>query len=147
MKIAFYKAFQPKATLLDVAIATATFGKYSHCELVFENNNPTWSFCFSISPRDKVARFKHIVLYSEQWEILELKNHTLKQDKILTEASKLLGCKYDYAGALFSAIPNSHIEKQNKFFCSEVCGFLLGLEKSYKYSPNELYKLIKRGAL
>jgi len=136
MKVAFYKAFTKKSTLLDKVIGLFTYGKYSHCELVFSSG-----LSFSISPRDNQARFKVINFDDTQWDFIELK--LCNEQGIAQKASKLIGKKYDYVGALFSAIPGAHIQKENKLFCSETVAYLIGLEDPHLYSPNDLYRKLK----
>ena len=143
MRLVFYKAFQPKATLVDNAIATFTFGRYSHVELLFPNNE-----CFSISARDKVGRFKHIKLNEEQWDIFTLTEH-FNPELMRHYAKEYVGYKYDYIGALFSISPIC-VQKNKRIFCSEVVTNLLNRFKAgkflgdgCKYSPTELLRATK----
>lgn len=142
MELAFYKAFQPKATITDNIIALASFGKYSHVEIVFPDE------CFSVSARDKVGRFKKIDVNSGSWDILEL-HPDIPCEDLRENASKYLGYKYDYLGALFSITPLC-IQRDDKIFCSEVVTNLLNKYPVYnlgdgcKYSPSELYSQIQR---
>jgi len=143
MKVAFYKAFQPKATFLDKIIAIFSFGRYSHVELVFPNGD-----CFSISPRDNGGRFKKISLNEEQWEIIEL-DSVVDARMLRARAKKFVGFKYDYIGAIFSIMPFC-IQKNKRIFCSEVVANLLrnspvfsNLRDGCIYSPSELYRELK----
>jgi hypothetical protein len=144
MKIAFYKAFQGKATKLDKAIAILTVGKYSHVELVFSDG-----LCFSVSPRDKGTRFKKINLDNGAWEVIDIPMLDKTEGVIRSISESLVGCKYDYIGALFSISPVC-IQKDKRYFCSELAANLLhqciyyqSLNDGCKYSPNKLYKEIK----
>jgi len=144
MKVAFYKAFQPKATFLDKIIAIFSFGRYSHVELVFPNGD-----CFSISPRDKKGRFKKISLNEEQWDIIEL-DGAIDARLLRRKAKTFLDYKYDYIGAIFSIMPFC-IQKNKRIFCSEVVANLLkkspiysGLRDGCIYSPSELYEELNR---
>jgi len=145
MKIAFYKAFQKKATMLDNLIAVFTFGRYSHVELYFSNGES-----FSISPREGESRFKVIDYTPEAWDILDLKLTEDEEKKLYAIAkNEYLGFKYDYIGAVFSASPVC-IQKDERLFCSEVATNIIRRNRRYyflrdgcRYSPNELYKKIK----
>ena len=146
MKIAFYKAFQPKATFLDKVIAIFSFGWYSHVELICEDE-----LCYSISARDKKVRFKEITLNSEQWEILNLNLEEPEIKEIREKAKRYTGLKYDYIGAIFSIFPFC-IQKRNRMFCSELTANLLrntveyhDLKPGCRYSPSGLYNRIKDG--
>jgi len=143
MKLAFYKAFQNNATALDIAIAIASGGKYSHVELVFSNEES-----FSISPRDKVGRFKDIVFHPDRWDFIELNIEAGVELVIREEANKLLGLSYDYIGALTSVLPIC-IQENDKIFCSEAVANILRYSVKYsylrdgcKYSPVNLHKEI-----
>jgi len=143
MKLAFYKAFQPNASSLDKVIAVATFGNYSHIEIVFSDDE--W---FSISAREGITRFKDIHPKEGSWDFIELDFVDEDQEKIVRQNAKnYLGFRYDYVGALFSATPLC-IQKDKKMFCSEVVGIILSksgiipLGDGCKYSPNGLYKKI-----
>ena len=142
MRLAFYKAFQSKGTMLDKTIAVASLGRFSHVEMVFPDGK-----CFSISPRENVVRFKNIELDPKQWELIDLKP-TLDIDKIYEKINDFDKYKYDYFGAIFSITPLC-LQLKNKVFCSELVTDVLRAQAPYyflregcKYSPNELYELI-----
>ena len=141
MKVAFYKAFQPKATNLDKAIAICSFGAYSHVELVFSDG-----MCFSVSPRDGGARFKKIDLNPESWNVMDIYIPEPAEKDIRAIAKSFTGYKYDYLGAIFSISPLC-IQKNNRAFCSEIvtnsldqCIYYNKLGDGCKYSPSKLYK-------
>lgn len=147
MKLAFYKAFCPNATLLDKTIAITTFGKYSHVEVVFSDG-----MSFSISPREKVCRFKRIDFNPDNWEFVELDTTKKEENYIRAMAYNFLDCTYDYIGAITSATPIC-LQVNSQMFCSELSTELIRNSQAYKrlkdgcrYSPNELYKLLKKGA-
>lgn len=140
MRLAFYKAFQPKATWIDNTVALASFGRYSHVELVFPDT------CFSSSFRDKGARFKKIDISTNRWDVIDL-HPSIDSLTLIKEAQKYTGYKYDYLGALFSITPFC-IQQNNKIFCSEIIVNLLNNYSIYNfkdgctYNPSELYKAI-----
>lgn len=146
MKIMFYKAFQSEATLLDKIIAIFSVGKYSHVEIAFSNGD-----FFSVSARDGGARFKKINVNPENWDALTL-NITEEEEEYLRGMAieYYSGLEYDYIGALFSISPIC-IHKLNKMFCSELVVSVLKnietfkfLQRGCTYSPNRLYKEIKK---
>jgi len=143
MKLAFYKAFQSRATIVDKIIAIFSFGKYSHVELVFPNGD-----CFSISAREGIGRFKKINLDPDVWDIIEL-DSSISARELRKEAKHFLGFKYDFLGAIFSISPVC-IQKNKKIFCSEVCTNLINKYPKYakfgdgcKYSPSGLLTKLK----
>jgi len=139
MKLAFYKAFQPKATWIDNTIAIFSGGKYSHVEIVFPDGE-----CFSISARDGKGRFKNIPIDNDRWDILEI--YPAEPKRIREDAEEFEGYKYDYLGAIFSVAPFC-FERSTRIFCSEVITNILRrypsysfLEEGCNYSPSRLYK-------
>lgn len=146
MKLAFYNAFQKKATLLDKTIAIATFGKYSHVEAVFNDG-----MAFSISPREKVCRFKRIDFNPNNWEFVELDVDMVEEEYIRAMTYKFQNYTYDYIGAITSATPIC-LQVSNQMFCSELAVELIRNSKVYsklrdgcRYSPNKLFKSISGG--
>ncbi len=146
MKLAFYKAFQDRATYLDKTIAVATFGPYSHVEIVFENGTS-----FSVSARDGGSRFKRIKYHEESWDLYDL-GIPPSQETMIKEAivRNFLNKQYDYIGAVFSALPVC-IQKDKKLFCSEAVVNLLKHLPQYgrfrdgcRYSPNDLSRVLKK---
>jgi hypothetical protein len=145
MQVAFYKAFQPSATTLDTTVAVLSFGQYSHVELIFSDG-----MAFSVSPRDKGTRFKKINFNPEAWDILDTPMVKETEDNIRSLANVFLGYKYDYIGAIFSISPVC-IQKDKRFFCSELvtnllnhCVYYNALGDGCKYSPNKLYKELRK---
>ncbi len=141
MKLAFYIAFQPNATLMDKAISVCSFGKYSHVELVFSDG--IW---FSISAREGVARFKKIIPKPESWAFIDLNLDVSTERHLRKLAKDMVGMEYDYIGALFSITPIC-IQKSNKIFCSEAITNLINRTLNFRklrdgclYSPSALYK-------
>lgn len=151
MKLAFYKAFQKKPKdetytkyikrlWLDWVIAIASFGKYSHVELV---DGEDW---FSISPRSGEAVKRKIIPKKESWDFINLKLDEEDEARVREQIPRYIGVKYDYVGAIFSITPLC-IQKPNRVFCSEVATNILNKTLRYfylgdgcKYSPSKLYK-------
>lgn len=144
MKLAFYRAFQERATIADRVIAVATVGKYSHVEMIFDDG-----ISFSISGRDKGSRYKDIKYTDAQWDIIDL-NMDQEQEDIIRQTidREYLNLQYDYIGALTSPLPFC-IQKSSKIFCSELTVNLLRMFPEYdffkrgcQYSPNALHSNI-----
>ncbi len=147
MKLAFYKAWQSKATLLDKVVAIFTMGKYSHVEIVFRDG-----ISFSISPRDNGSRYKKIDYSKDNaWDIF-CTGISIEQENGIRQIidKNYLNKEYDFIGAIFSSFPFC-IQKENKIFCSEVTVDLMSwipsffyLKKGCLYSPNTIHRVLKK---
>lgn len=143
MKLAFYNAFQPNATMIDkIVVGFGTLGEKSHVEGVFSDG--VW---FSISPRDKAgARFKIIEPKPGSWDFVDVPMSAEKEEHIRGSCLKKIGTKYSYIGAILSETPICYV-RENTEFCSRLWANLLfdvgyPLEQGCRYSPRELYEAV-----
>lgn len=113
LEVCFYKA--SAGTWFDKLIAWVSKGKYSHVELVFDNNQ---SFSSSVRWPSGV-RFKSIDYDEAKWDIFTLVVSDESYDKALAFANSQTGKGYDILGVLF-IIDRGIRENKNKWFCSEV---------------------------
>ena len=145
MKMAFYKAWQPKGSYVDKLISIFTLGPYSHTELVFSDG-----ISFSISGRSEGARFKKIDLVLERWVTIDLDITDFNETKMRERAENINGIEYDYLGAFLCRKTPWCIHTKNKLFCSEVSTNLIRQYTGYKffdkgcrYSPMRLFRNLK----
>jgi hypothetical protein len=125
MRIAFYIA--KNGTWLDKLIATLTFSKYSHCELVFSSGE-----FGSSSERDGGVRLK-MIDQDSRWDIFDVKNKD--GTEITPEQEKTIhywflindNQKYDWPGAIMSLF-GVNWTSDDKKFCSYVCADMLGID-------------------
>jgi len=131
MKLAFYKS--SKGTKIDkiIDIGTGMYG-YSHIELVFSDG-----MSLSSSPREGEVRFKEISYDPNTWEYVDI-DITEEQERLLRyKSSDLVGKKYDYFGILFWYIIPIKKQKNDKWWCSEICAYLLGWDE-FRVTPNKM---------
>lgn len=139
MKLAFYEAFQPHATMLDKIVAVGTFGTKSHVEGIFADG--VW---FSISPRDEDgARFKIIEPKKGSWTFIDVPLSAAAEERIRDKCLEKIGTKYAYLGAILSATPFCYVRK-NREFCSRMWANFLSeegypLDHGCTYAPEELF--------
>ena len=151
MKIAFYKGWG-KGIFNIIAIAGIklwTMGKYSHVELIDENNDWYSSDAFKHGGVRKLENFKH---NPKNWDIFEIQFKNTKADpqKAIEFIKSQFGKKYDWMGILFSQFIPAGYHKKDKWFCSEICHAALGKGniiipkvKSEMVSPVKLFKIMK----
>ncbi len=133
MKIHFYKARNGKIGDKIVGIVSI----FSHVELEIDG------VFYSSSNRDGGVRSKIIDTSNEKkWVSFELKNN-IDRNICLNYFKSVEGQKYDWLNIFFSQIIKLNIQSSNKQICSEFVGNCLGLEDSYKYSPESLFYKLK----
>jgi len=149
MKIALYIA--DSGSLVDKLINAWTgFYGYSHSEIVFESidkKGETEYLCCSASPRAGKVRFTHIDLSSGHWHLVDYRMPEFQEQNIYNDLKKLEGAKYDWKG-IFLTFIFKWFNKQNdkKWWCSEICGYILDeyiVHMNYRISPNKLAKKLK----
>lgn len=133
MYIAFNKS---NKTLMDKLIRFFTKSEYVHCELVTVKRSDKF-YGYSAYPGEGV-RAKWISYDPNEWEFIKIPTVDVKSFMGKTE-----GKKYDYLGALGFVFGNN--DNPNRWFCSEWCATVLGLENPSKLSPGDLYQKIKNG--
>ena len=132
MKIAFYKW---KWNLIDKLIRIWTNSPYSHCELVVDN----WSM-FSSSWLDGGVRVKYSY-NKDMWDVYE--TNVYETDNIRLTMIKEIWKEYDYYWIFLSQIFPLNKQNPNKWFCSEICWYILWLDNPSQYNPGALYKILK----
>lgn len=139
MRVAFYIA--SKGNKLDKWIGLLTWGKYSHCELVFEEFVNT---SYSSSPRDGGTRFKKIDFNPEHWDFVEIDLSVEEEWRALVFCKEESGKPYDWFGAIFR-LPILN----GRWYCSEVCVEALKIagfpikQSAFWSTPNTLFKELR----
>ena len=133
MKIHFYKAREGKISDKVVGLVSV----FSHVELEING------VCYSSSNRDYGVRSKIIDTSNKQkWVSFDLKKD-IDINNCLSYFESVKGQKYDWLNIFFSQIFKLNVQSNNKQICSEFVGNCLGLEDSYKYSPESLFYKLK----
>lgn len=130
IQLALYKAL---GDLYDKSIRIWTRSLYSHCELVLEDGRFA-----SSSPRDGGVRAKLIEQDPEVWDFLPLPWVRVEVVEELLQAEQ--GAGYDWIGILGSQVLPVGIQSQSRWFCSEFCAQVIGLEQPQRYSPGSLFE-------
>jgi hypothetical protein len=130
MQIAFYKGQGNKFNQL---IRWWTKSPYSHVELVI---NGTW---YSSSHMDGGVRSRRINPNPDHWDIYDIDGD---ENYALSVFSDELGAGYDWTGIIFSQIMPFGIHKPFNWFCNEIVGEMLRVDKPHRYSPGELKTLL-----
>jgi hypothetical protein len=140
MKIAFYRMdwWNP----IDWAIALASRGTFTHCEIVISG-----MVCYS-SRIPSGTDYKRIFLKPKKWVVLSLPD-TITPTDVDPFCFNELDCGYDYTGVLAFVFKWMKPSK-TRWFCSEFCIAALqqaGLYKEldpYKTSPQDFYNYMTK---
>lgn len=140
-----YISFHKPRSLIGYLISIRTLGKYAHCEFILDD------YVYYSDPGG--VRIKPFV-YKEHMDIYEIKL-PFEKEKFLKEFVKLKDKGYDYWAIFLSQLLKLGIEHKDKYFCSELCVYLLNKLyddsltynlKSIKcsnFSPSKLYRYLK----
>lgn len=147
MYYAFYKGDRDtfRHGFFSLLIKILTFGRYSHVELVFpdcildDNKN-----CFSSRGMDnpKGVNFKKISFsHPKRWRFIPILwiQGNVDINRIYRAAQRRVGAGYDYQGVIHHYGLHFKNDDPNKWWCSEICAFMLGIVR-YQMSPVELYR-------
>lgn len=138
MKVAFYSGIKKGIPgLYNRAVKLIDKGEYSHCELVFSDGVSA-----SASFMDKGVRFKEINYNTPDWTVIEIEGYDEVKAREFFE--KYNGYRYDVLGNLRFLLGFIK-ESKNKFFCSEVIMGALGYDEPWRFGPNGVYSLLKKG--
>lgn len=144
-KDTLYISFHKPKSLVGFLISLRTFGKYSHCEFIYND------YVYLSNPGG--VRIKPFV-YKSNMDIYELDSN-INIPTFLKEFEKIKGKGYDYWAIVLSQLLEIGIEHKDKYFCSEMCIFLINkaLDESLTYnlktlkasafSPVKLFKYLK----
>ena len=144
-KDVLYISFHKPKGVVGHLIAGWTLGKYSHVEFIYNDE---------VILANPGGVRKKVYLPSNNTDIFELHEH-IQIPVVLDEFNKLYGKGYDYLAIFFSQLIEAGIEHDEKYFCSELCIYLINkaLDESLTYrlkelkpssfSPAKLYKYLK----
>lgn len=132
MKVLFYIA--QHGYFWDKLVALATWGPYSHCELMFSDG-----VCYSAMPFEGTRFTNTIMLDPFHWTWVDIPLGEQEEDAIRKWCEGEVGCGYDYVGAL-----RLHGTSATQWYCSEICIQALNVNAGIRLfrpcmSPNEFY--------
>ncbi|QMT40011.1 hypothetical protein [Neisseria shayeganii] len=119
-----------------------TRGPYSHCELVTHLGGGQYG-CYSASVRDGGVRHKTMPLPADKWDLIPISSRESLAIDLQAHYAATHGQAYDWPGALGFVLRTAH--RPERWFCSEWAGHVLGLPDSWRFSPNDLAAIAKKG--
>lgn len=137
-----YIAFRKNSgSIADRLISLFTRSQYVHCEIITTKDKESM-YGYSSYP-SKGVRSTWINI-NDKWEVIPLnktKFKDLKASDVRDFFKKTKGKKYDYLGCLGFVFGNK--DNPNRWFCSEWCAEVLGIENPSKISPAKLREIIE----
>ena len=138
----YYGSSRGIARLTGAAIRWVTRSRWSHCEIALGNPLEGPVTCISSSALDWV-RAKTMQLDPSRWAIIPLDDISEANALVALQAYK--GQGYDWLGAFRFAVPLL-VRQQHprRWFCSELCALIMGLQDPWRFSPADLFVIAKR---
>ncbi len=137
--LAFYRG---KGRWDDHIVRAATRSQFSHVELVLPDPgfNPDKDVCIgqilSASGRDGGVREKTVCFAKENWTFKEVSDWA--HPYAYARAQRHIGAPYDWVGIAFNFVIPIRRQNSHAWFCSELCGWALGLSEAWTLSPGDL---------
>ena len=123
LKVAFYKG---KGDIIDKLVRFWTNSKYSHTELVIQNDNMNSYWITSHNECNGVRVIENRLINKDDWDFILIDNVTNENIQKINQLLKPeLGKKYDYLGIFLSQVIPIEIDNPDKWFCSEIVSYLL----------------------
>jgi hypothetical protein len=139
-----YISFQKNTgSFVDNLISYFTKSEIIHCELVTTKSTKDNAFYGYSSYPGEGVRCGWIGI-DDNWIILPLnktKFKDLKAQDVKDFYEKTKGRKYDWLGCLGFVFGNH--DNPKRYFCSEWCATVMGIENPSKISPAKLYEIVK----
>lgn len=115
---------------------------YSHCEVILRRVLDV-SECVSSSISDGGVRVKHMRLKPEHWELWDVPCDDEQDSQAVRWAVDHEGDRYDFFGLLGFAWRPWRGSK-SRWWCSEACAALLGLDEPWRYDVATFASAVKR---
>lgn len=136
--LALYKGRSSGLSRLGLAIVRyITKSQYSHCEIIRDYRCYKVGITSSPSEGGVVRRKIHI---GDDWDTFRI------NEKVWDAANDLWnrehGARYDWIGLLRFVIPILNSNSKTRWFCSEFCATVMGLEDPWTYSPASLASFV-----
>ncbi len=132
VEIAFYRG---GGGIYDRLIRWRTSSQFSHCEMVVDG------LCFSASPRDGGVREKYIDTHNGKWVKVQLP--TVDPEAVWFMYGQTRGAKYDWIGAIIGRGFGAKAHSGDRWFCSEWCAEAIGFSDSWRFSPADLFAVLR----
>lgn len=142
--LAFYKGQRSEndhALLFDRLVCWRTASRFSHVELVLEEMPGGRARCASSSLRDGGVRVKEIDLRTGRWVLATVEGDI---DDARDWFRRHDGLPYDWFSLLGWVLP-WRVSFWRWWFCSEAVAESLGRPRSWRISPDDLFKTAEVG--
>ncbi len=123
---------------VSAAIRWVTRSAWSHCEIAVGDAPDGLLWCVSASGMDGGVRSKVMRLDPLRWRLIPLPEGTAPRAIMFLEMHR--GAGYDWLGvARFAAPVVIRGEHPHRWFCSEVCARIMGLNDPWRFTPADLH--------
>jgi hypothetical protein len=113
---------------------------YSHSEICVGNPFEGAVLCISSVGTEGGVRGKVMQLDPKDWDVLPLA--TVYPQQVLNFLEQHRGEPYDLIGCVRSVLPFVGREHPTKYFCSEVCATVIGIQDPWRMHPGVLHMVM-----
>ncbi len=126
--------------LVNRAIRFFTKSQYSHSEICVGNPFDGAVLCVSSVGTEGGVRGKVMQLNPDKWDIIQLP--AVYPQQVLNFLTAHKGKPYDLVGCVRSVLPFVSREHATKYFCSEVCATVIGIQDPWRMHPGVLHMVM-----
>lgn len=138
--LASYKSTRPGwLGVVNRAIRLCTNSVYSHSEVCVGNPFEGAVHCLSSTSADGGVRVKLMQLNPAKWDIVPLQG--VGEPAVWEFFARHQGEPYELDGAFRTVLPFVGRPHPHKWFCSEVCAAVMGLDEPWRMYPGALHMM------
>lgn len=126
----------------DTVVQYITRSEFSHCEMFTSDEPPLpgeTHRCITAVGKDGGVRIKDITFQPSRWEFVEV---PWAPTDTISRARQNIGSGYDFWGLLMTQFLNLRRHAADKWFCSKLCAYALGLSEAHTYAPGDLKRVV-----
>ena len=127
----------------DTVVQYITRSQFSHCEMFASDEPPLAGEshqCVTAVGKDGGVRTKQITFEPARWEFVEV---PWAPADTMARALGLMGKGYDFWGLLMTQFLNFRRHTPDRWFCSKLCAYAMGLSEAHTYAPGDLKRVVE----
>lgn len=127
----------------DTLVKRITRSDFSHCEMFTSAKPPSpgeTHKCITAVGKANGVCIKDVTFTPGRYEFVPV---PWAPEDTIQRALGRMGERYDYWGLLMTQFFNLRRHTEDKWFCSKLCGWALGLSETHNYAPGDLKRIVE----